>query len=44
MQRLAIKCQGDFSKLSPAEQAKVNEMENGYGALAIRNIYARSRR
>ncbi len=39
MVRLAKKCQGDFSKLSPQEQAKVNEMENGYGVIAIHRVY-----
>ncbi|HZP84252.1 MAG TPA: hypothetical protein VFB21_21600 [Chthonomonadaceae bacterium] len=39
---LAIKCKGDFYKLSPEEQAKVNSMENGYGVVAISRSYQRT--
>ncbi len=37
--RLAQQCQGDFSKLSPQDQARVNAMTGGYGVVAIGQAY-----
>lgn len=37
--RLAQQSQGDFSKLSPQDQARVNGMTGGYGAVAIGQAY-----
>ncbi|HLV81891.1 MAG TPA: hypothetical protein VKT32_16505 [Chthonomonadaceae bacterium] len=31
----ARECQGDFSKLSPADQAKVQQISHGFGPAAI---------
>jgi hypothetical protein len=35
----AQKCQGDFSKLPPDEQDKVNKVTGGWGAVAIAKMY-----
>jgi hypothetical protein len=42
MQSLAKKCQGDFSKLSPEDQAAANKIAGGYAALAISKLYQSS--
>ena len=40
LMQYAKKCQGDFSKLSPADQQKVNEMAgNGQGPLSMATLY-----
>ncbi len=36
---LANKCQGDFKKLSPEDQKKVNSMTGGRGGSVIARIY-----
>jgi hypothetical protein len=35
----AQKCQGDFSKLPPEDQAKVNKVTGGWGFAAIKKMY-----
>jgi hypothetical protein len=35
----AQKCQGDFSKLPPEDQQKVNQVTGGWGAAAIKKMY-----
>jgi hypothetical protein len=35
----AQKCQGDFSKLSPEDQKKVNDVTGGWGGVAIAKMY-----
>jgi hypothetical protein len=39
MIELAKKCQGDFGKLSPEDQAKARKMAGGYAGLAISKLY-----
>jgi hypothetical protein len=38
LQEMAKKCGGDFSKLTPEEQLKVNGFAGGRGAMAIAGI------
>jgi hypothetical protein len=39
MASLAKKCQGDFSKLSPEDQATAKKMAGGMAAMAIAKLY-----
>jgi hypothetical protein len=38
IKQLAVKSGGDMSKLSPDEQAKLQKMTTGYGAMAMKNV------
>ncbi len=38
LKQKARECSGDFSKLSPADQKKVNEITAGRGEFAIRTV------
>jgi hypothetical protein len=38
IKQLAVKSGGDFSKLSPDEQQKLQKMTSGYGAMAMKSV------
>jgi hypothetical protein len=38
IKQLAVKSGGDFSKLSPDEQQKLQKMTTGYGAMAMKSV------
>jgi hypothetical protein len=38
IKQLAVKSGGDFSKLSPEEQQKLQKMTTGYGAMAMKSV------
>ena len=39
MKQKAVECKGDFSKLSPEDQAKVDQYSNRHGAMSISMYY-----
>lgn len=39
MKQKAVECKGDYSKLSPEEQGKVEEYSNRHGAMSIAMYY-----
>ncbi|HZP83478.1 MAG TPA: hypothetical protein VFB21_17670 [Chthonomonadaceae bacterium] len=39
LQQKAKECQGDFAKLSPADQTKVQQLTHGFGAAAMASNY-----
>lgn len=43
LKQKAAECQGDFNKLTPADQQKVREISKGYAAFDMKRYYSASK-